>query len=611
MRISPSGQLIAFRKVQDDKDFLYVYSLAEKKVVRITDVSAIAPRGMYFTSDERLLIWASEYRRISGYLGHHNVSAAFRLDIPSGEIEQLLKPGYKIHKGQTNVGVIAGISNDGKHAFMPAYVGRNEVDQSPEFSLMRVDIKNPRKVRRVERGTDHTRDYFLDINSEILAIEDYHQASNLHSIKVKDGSGWKTVFEMEAPIRTVNPVGLTPDSKNLVVLLEHQNNDKMSYQVLSLEDGSITDSIYNRTDKDIERVYQTFNKVAIGVRYSGFTPSYKFFDKETNDFVQAIVDRFPEHSVWITSHTPNWSHALIMVEGSQFAGDYFLIDRKLNTTFLASQRPSVQPEHMHPIASLHYNAQDGLSIPALLTIPRKQVQTLKNLPLVVLPHGGPESYDRIGFDWMAQALANEGYLVFQPQFRGSDGFGGEFTRAGWGEWGKKMQSDITDGVKFLIEKQYVNPNKVCIFGWSYGGYAALMAGSQTPNLYQCIVAGNAVADLPLMLSMEKRDHGKDSWVLDYWERSMARKDYSKDDLKAVSPSYSAENFAAPVLLIHGERDKVVPIKQAKRMYKALKKADKDVSFIELDNDNHFLMENKTRLQALTEAVNFINKHIGQ
>lgn len=611
VEVSPSGQLIAFRKTENDKDMVFVFSLKDQKVLRITDVSAINPKGLFFTSDNQLILWASEYRRISGYIGQHNVSAAFRLTIDSGEIEQLLVPGKKIHKGQTNVGRIVGVSSDGKNLFMPAYVGSSASDQTPNYSLMSVNIDNPKKVKRIERGTRHTDNYFLDKNSKPLVMEEYNNKTNVHQISIKKDDQWQSIFEVTTPIPFFSVEALTPDEKHLVLLLEDNKHDKTGYQLLSLETGKISSTAYTRNDTDIERVFTTLNRIALGIQYSGFSPSYVFFDADIDKFVQSVVNKFPEHSVWITSYTPNWSHVVVKVEGSQYAGEYYLFDRSLKATYIATERPNIKPEQIHPIATLKYTASDDLSIPALLTIPKTKVNTLKNLPLVVMPHGGPNAYDRLGFQWDAQALANEGYLVFQPQFRGSEGFGSDFVRAGWGEWGKKMQSDITEGVQFLIEKGYANKDRICIFGWSYGGYAALMGGAQTPELYKCVVAGAAVTDLETMLATEKRDYGRDSWVLDYWKRSILNGETKEDHLGSMSPASLADNFKAPVLLIHGENDKIVPYKQSKIMRKALRKADKSVKLIKLDNDNHHLVENETRVQALSSAVNFINKHIGQ
>jgi dipeptidyl aminopeptidase/acylaminoacyl peptidase len=230
--------------------------------------------------------------------------------------------------------------------------------------------------------------------------------------------------------------------------------------------------------------------------------------------------------------------------------------------------------------------------------------------VVILPHGGPESYDRIGFDWLAQAIANQGFLVIQPQFRGSIGFGLEHRLAGYGQWGKKMQDDLSDSLLSLIKKKIVNPEKVCIVGASYGGYAALAGGAFTPDLYQCVVSINGVSDINKMLGSTEYYYGNDHWVLSYWKELVARGDADKNSLAAISPENYAVNFTAPTLLIHSENDQVVLIKQSENMESELKREKKSVKFVELEDDNHHLSTNTGRLRALEEIISFLNKHIG-
>jgi dipeptidyl aminopeptidase/acylaminoacyl peptidase len=229
---------------------------------------------------------------------------------------------------------------------------------------------------------------------------------------------------------------------------------------------------------------------------------------------------------------------------------------------------------------------------------------------VILPHGGPESYDRIGFDWLAQAIASHGFLVIQPQFRGSKGFGLEHTRAGHGEWGKKMQDDLSDSVAYLANKGIIDADKVCIVGASYGGYAALAGGAFTPELYKCVVSVNGVSDLNKMLSSSDYYNSRGHWVVSYWEKQLANGETDKKALAAVSPLNFADNFTAPTLLIHGENDHVVRIQQSETMHSKLKSSNKDVKFITIKDENHHLATHAGRTQALNEIMSFLDTHIG-
>jgi dipeptidyl aminopeptidase/acylaminoacyl peptidase len=265
---------------------------------------------------------------------------------------------------------------------------------------------------------------------------------------------------------------------------------------------------------------------------------------------------------------------------------------------------------MHPLGTVTFKARDGRAIPTLLTIPRSKVSSMKNLPAIVMPHGGPASYDTIDFDYEAQAFAQQGYMVIKPQFRGSSGFGAEHELAGRGEWGKKMQDDLSDALNFLVGKGIVDPKRVCIVGSSYGGYAALAGGAYTPELYKCVVAINGVTELHAFKSWVAEERGRSSSSVEYWEDQFGGEEYTKAGAREASPAASAETFTAPVLLIHGKNDKVVPISQSELMYKALKKAKKSVEIIKLDGEDHHLSEGATRLQTLDASIKFVNQYIG-
>ena len=263
---------------------------------------------------------------------------------------------------------------------------------------------------------------------------------------------------------------------------------------------------------------------------------------------------------------------------------------------------------MVPVHVTAYRAADGLTIPALVTV-RDEVLEKGNAPLLVIPHGGPASHDVYGFDWLAQYFASRGYVVMQPQFRGSDGFGHDHLVAGRGEWGGKMQSDLDDGVKSLVDQGIADPDRVCMLGASYGGYAALAAGAFSPDIYRCIVSIAGVSDLNLHMRHKQAERGGDDWALDYWEDLYGAEASEKDELSAISPVDHADAFQAPVLLIHGERDTVVRIDQSKVMRKALRKAGKEVTFVKLEGEDHWLTQETTRIEMLQAAAAFIEAHL--
>lgn len=350
----------------------------------------------------------------------------------------------------------------------------------------------------------------------------------------------------------------------------------------------------------------------IGVAYAGMYPSYEIFDAALEADIKGIQAKLPESAVEVDSWSADRSRVLLFVSGGGLSERYVLFDRTARTLdLIAFARPAIKPEDVGQVITIEYKAQDGLKIPSLITWPTGVAEAnRKNLPLIVIPHGGPQAYDAVGFDWMAQYFANEGYLVFQPNFRGSGGFGESFATAGHGEWGRKMQSDITDGVRALTRMGWADGNRTCILGGSYGGYAALAGGAVTPDLYKCVVAIAGVANLREMLGTELREHGPRAGAYRYWTKVIGDPTKDADRIDAVSPVNLAASFKAPVLLIHGTDDLVVPARQSELMESALKKAGKNVTYMKLPGDDHYLSNSDNRRAALEAMSAFVAKHIG-
>lgn len=609
MTISPSGDRIAYRTTAKGNDFAVIYSLGEKRHIASLDLSEITPRNMYFATDNELILVVSEVRRLYGFRDKLNLSTAYAFNLDHREIRQLLTPGDLIYRGQSGLGRIAGFSPDKKFVYMPAYVPDDEYDQSPRMSLVQVELDSPRRPRVYFKGREESLDFFLDGKGQVIAHELFDNNRNRHTILARQGDEWKEIFREDTELMSISVVGLTPDRESLVVVANNRETNRDDYFIMDLVTGEIENAGLGRSDADIENTFTGMDRVVWGVSYSGFNPSYKFFDEELDKRMAEIQASFPEHSIWLRDWSEGWDDLIVYVEGSNVAGVYYKFSKGKPPVQMASARPKIADNMVHPIGRMSFRARDGMIIPNLLTIPRDSVTELKNLPAVLMPHGGPGSYDRVGFDWLAQALANRGYLVIQPQFRGSTGFGLEHYNAGHGEWGGKMQDDLTDAVSVLVKQGIIDPERVCIVGASYGGYAALAGGAFTPDLFQCVVSINGVADLEDMLRDEERQHGDDHWVVAYWQKNIGKGEVSRDLLRKVSPVRYAESFKAPVLLIHGEDDLTVPFSQSKNMYRKLKRAKKPVQLVELKDETHHLARNETRLQTVEAVVEFVDQYL--
>ena len=611
MRLSPNGELIAFIKTSADKDSVVIFSLKEGKMMTGASLETLTPRNLYFVNDEQLIIVASRYRRVLGIRGKFEMSTAFAMNAHNGKIHQLLTPGDVIYKGQGGLGDIVGLSADKKYALMPAYVGATTRLVKSRLALVRTSLTKRRSPRIVVKGTTTTIDYFVNTNGEVVAEERFDNERNLHRIFSKISGEWEEIYRKEGDIRQISPVGLTPDQTELVIRAGNEDTDRKVLYTMSLINGDISEPLFAREDADIEGIlFDGIYRTVRGVRYSGFKPSYEFFDKKLESRVAKVIKKFADQSVYLSDWSSDFGDIVINVSGTASSGDYYLSKQGQPLKFLTSKRKQIKSSDINTIAEFSYKAKDGLNIPSLLTIPL--AKDINQLPAIMTPHGGPESYDRNEFGWLSQALASQGYLVIQPQFRGSSGFGLAHTRAGYGEWGKKMQSDLTDGLNFLVAEGIVDPARICILGWSYGGYAALAGAAFTPNLYKCAVSINGVSDLALMMEQEKSDHGRNHWVLSYWDNQLTGGGENKQNiLNSASPAKYVEQIVAPVLLIHGEKDKVVNIDQSERMYEALEELDKSVEFIEFEGEGHSISGNEARRTVLKTVIKFINNHIGE
>ena len=300
--------------------------------------------------------------------------------------------------------------------------------------------------------------------------------------------------------------------------------------------------------------------------------------------LQASLDAsLPDH---VNLIQPNESgRVLVYSYSDKDPGRWYLVDTKAMSMKLVGQRmPSIDPDRMQPMRTLHYPSFDGLSIPAYLTLPGKPSGPA---PTVVLIHGGPQARDRWAFDVEAQILAAHGYAVFQPQFRGSSGFGKKFEEAGYGQWGQAMQEDINAGVRYLVEQKIADPQRLCIVGGSYGGYAALWALAKDPQLFKCGVSLAGVSDLRRMLH-DDSDMSQNAIVREIVRHRLGDAGEMKATFDSVSPLKHADRIVAPLLLVHGDLDRRVPVSHGKQMHDAMTALGKDVEWIEFPDEGHGL-----------------------
>ncbi|MDJ0792642.1 MAG: alpha/beta fold hydrolase [Woeseiaceae bacterium] len=608
LELSPDGTRAASRVMRDGRDLVMVIDLESMEFVTGLDAAEVNPRWLRWISEDQLVLVVSDTVRTWSVRNAFDYSQAYSFDVATRDIRVLLKRAPDLYPFQGGLGRIIGRDPANKTVFMPAFTGTRASQPTGGIYAVRLDRG---RDKLIAKGNQHTIDWFLDANNKPLVREDFNDKANVHSIWTvsERGRNEKLLYEREGAMPAYGVVGLTPARDALVLLSNSQAAGGVVYYLMSLEDGSIDGPVLAREGADIRNVITDASRVVYGVEYAGFKPSYQFFDAELNERVADLQRRLPDLASELVSWSDDFRRLVFAIQGGWSSGAYLMFEKDVAQPVVIGRfREDIAREHVAPVEIIEYEARDAWPIPALVTA-RADVRENGNAPLIVMPHGGPESHDRYGFDWMAQYFAARGYVVLQPQFRGSTGFGYAHNVAGEGEWGGRMQSDLDDGVLHLIDKGLVDAERVCMVGASYGGYAALAAGAFSPDMYKCIAAIAPVSDLRRQIRRARSTRGRNSWVIDYWERQFGAEASEKEILQTISPVFNAEAFTAPVLLIHGEKDTVVHIEQSKVMEKALRKAKKDVEFVKLKGEDHWLTREETRIETLRHLAAFIDEHL--
>lgn len=411
-------------------------------------------------------------------------------------------------------------------------------------------------------------------------------------------SQFKNIVEGESPTGRAGLVGLGADGSTLIFYKFDEASETTEWYEVPLAGG---EPVLFAPDVKIER---TFRDPETGHLLGYRTPEGSvLFDEARQKSVDLVLQAFVGKEAQIIDHDADFTTVIVHTQGNGDSGTWYKVDvtgRRADP--FAFDRASIEPDLVAAISTIKYTAADGLKMDGILTLPAGR--EARGLPLIVLPHGGPNSHDEEGFDWWAQAFASRGYAVFQPNFRGSTGRGEEFRSLGNGEWGRKMQTDISDGVAFLAEQGTIDPARACIVGASYGGYAALAGVTLQQGLYRCAVSVNGVSDIWMMFRTEKRESGDSRMT----NRVLRQQLGDSANWNAISPRDHAMKADAPVLLIHGRDDTVVAFEQSAKMADALKDNSKPHRLIALDGEDHWLSRPETRIRMLEETVAFVQEH---
>ncbi|MDB5694116.1 MAG: uncharacterized protein JWO81_3179 [Alphaproteobacteria bacterium] len=330
-----------------------------------------------------------------------------------------------------------------------------------------------------------------------------------------------------------------------------------------------------------------------------------FFEPRLKEIEQGLEETFGAGNVSVESADRAREMIIVSVSRPGAPGGYYVYDTRTGgVALLGWVNGEIKDHSLNPVTTIRYKASDGKEIEAVLTMPRHRAGQ-KNLPLIVLPHGGPWARDSEDWEYVpwAQPLAEMGYVVIQPNYRGSTGYGRDWEKASEGSWGERMQDDLNDAVASLAAQGIADPKRVCMMGWSYGGYAASRAAQRDGSKYRCTISGAGVHDLAAMVAYDK------DYLGEYGAKTGLG---TAGRLETVSPSRHPEQYSTPILIIHGEHDQRVPVAQSRDLVRRLKGAGKvegrDFVYVELPRETHNLLLESSRLRVLQEMKKFLDEH---
>ncbi|MFY0186207.1 alpha/beta hydrolase family protein [Stenotrophomonas sp. PUT21] len=610
IKISPTGEFYAATIPMEDRTGLAIMRRNDGKLVG----SFVPPRNNHandfdWVNDQRVLIGLAE--KFGSLDEPQPTGELFGINADGGRGELLIGyrvqgngPGTRIQPKKVEAVaafVIDALPDQDRRVLVKVM----PFSADPFTSAERLDV-NSGKRTPVARSPVQRADFVADGKGEVR-FADGAGADNVNKLYYREGAGaaWKMINDQGVSQRIERALGFSEDGALAYLLVEQPSGPDaiVSWNPATDERREL---LRDAVVDPAKVIYKRGTSIPIGALYLGDRPRTRFFDETSADarLQRSLEQAFGGQAVFITSSSRDGRLAMVQVWSGSNPGDFYVFDTQAKKADLVVSRSQwVDPESAAVVQPIALKARDGLPLHGFVT--RAKGSEGKRLPMVVMPHGGPFFvYDDGAYDRESQLLAAAGYAVLQVNFRGSSNYGRMHAHAGGREWGGKMQDDLTDATRWAVAEGIADSAKICMYGASYGGYAALMGVAKEPSLYQCAAGYVGVYDLPIMFTtgdIQRRGSGETylkEWIGD------------RTQVGAVSPVNLADRIKVPVFLAAGGEDERAPILHTKRMEAALKKAGVPVEALYYPTEGHGFYTDAHRREYYTRLLAFLSNSLG-
>jgi len=593
LQLSPDGKHLAALVPYNGRRNILVMETGDLAKARLaTNLTTSDIQSFFWANDDRLLFRMDE--------DGTEAFGLYGVDADGKHGEMLVEPQISIGGRSIRFAeVVDRLRDDPEHVVI-SYNKRRV--QAPD--LYRLNVRSG-KLTMLARNRGKDAGSVLDRSGVVRLVSELDGTTQRISYRAGDDRDWQPLIEQDALAEGVSPVAFDYDNQTLYVA-SNLGRDRFGVYSYDLEARRLGDLLFADDTYDVTTpLFSYAKKKLIGFAFEGAKPVITYTDAEWVKLQAGLEQAFPGRMVNITSTSDDERLAVVYVWSDSDPGSYYLLDRDAGQVrFLVARMDWIDPEAMVPMEPVSFPARDGLTLHGYLSRPKGSEG--RKVPLIINPHGGPFGVrDSWGYNSEHQFFANRGYAVLQVNFRGSGGYGRAFESAGYGQWGRDMQNDLSDAVRWAIDQGIADPQRVCIYGASYGGYATMAGLTFTPELYRCGINYVGVTDVELLFET----------MPEHWElaRALMEKQIGDPDdeafMRAISPLNHTDSIRAPVLILQGKRDPRVVMEHATRLRDKLEGAGKPYQWLLKNDEGHGFRKEENRIEAYKMMDAFLAKYL--